>query len=223
MQLSPDSIIYFSIGPFAINATIVLTWVVMFLLVLGAWLATHSLSTETPTAPTRWQSALEANVTFLHDETRAITEQDPRPYLPFAGSLFLFIAMSNVVGIVPGIRSPLGSLSLTTALALCVFVAVPVYGIQKKGLVGYLRNYIQPNVIMLPFNLISDFSRTLSLSVRLFGNIMSGQILVAIMLSLIPLFVPAFLELFGLVIGFIQAYIFTVLALVYIGGATSDL
>jgi F-type H+-transporting ATPase subunit a len=220
MQLSPDENILFTVGNIAINATIVYTWIVMVILVVGSWLVTRDLTSDE--RPSRWQSILEAVVSFVQDETRAITEQDPKPYLPFVGTLFLFIATANLISIVPGLESPAGSLSLTTALALCVFIAVPYYGIRKRGLLGYLKNYIEPNPIMLPFNLISEFSRTLSLAVRLFGNIMSGRILVAIMLSLIPLFVPVALEMLGLVIGFIQAYIFAVLALVYIAGATSE-
>lgn len=220
MQLSPDENILFTVGNIAINATIVYTWIVMVILVVGSWLVTRDLTSDE--RPSRWQSILEAVVSFVQDETRAITEQDPKPYLPFVGTLFLFIATANLLSIVPGLESPAGSLSLTTALALCVFIAVPYYGIRKRGLLGYLKNYIEPNPIMLPFNLISEFSRTLSLAVRLFGNIMSGRILVAIMLSLIPLFVPVALEMLGLVIGFIQAYIFAVLALVYIAGATSE-
>lgn len=220
MQLSPDETTLFTIGGFAINATIVFTWVVMAVLVLGSWLVTRNLTADE--RPSRSQSILEAIVSFIQNETRGITEQNPAPYLPFVGTLFLFIATSNFMGVIPGFEAPTGSLSLTTALAVCVFFAVPFYGIRKRGLLGYLKNYIEPNPVMLPFNLISDFSRTLSLSVRLFGNIMSGRILAAIMLSLIPLIVPVALEIFGLVIGLIQAYIFAVLTLVYIAGATTE-
>lgn len=220
MRLSPDEIIMFTIRGFAINATIVFTWIVMLVLVVGSRLITRNLTSEEQ--PSSWQTVLESLVLFMENEIRAITEQAPKPYLPFVGTLFLFIATANFIGVIPGFESPTASLSLTTALALCVFFAIPIYGISKKGIIGYLRAYIHPNPVMLPFNLISDVSRTLSLSVRLFGNMMSGQILVAIMLSLIPLFVPVLLELFGLVIGIIQAYIFTVLTLVYISAATSD-
>lgn len=220
MRLSPDEITLFTLWGIAFNATVVYTWVVMLLLVVGSWLVTRRLTTDE--RPSRWQSILEAVVVFVQDETRAITEQDPKPYLPFVGTLFLFITAANVIGVVPGFEAPTGSLSLTTALALCVFFAVPYYGIRKRGLLGYLKNYIEPNAIMLPFNLISEFSRTLSLAVRLFGNMMSGRILVAIMLSLIPLFIPVALEMLGLVIGLIQAYIFAILALVYIAGATGE-
>ncbi|MEL6148097.1 MAG: F0F1 ATP synthase subunit A [Chloroflexota bacterium] len=220
MRLSPDETIVFSVGILEINATIFYTWIVMTILVAGSWLITRRLTADE--RPSHWQALLESVVVFMQNEIRAITDQAPAPYLPFAGTLLVFIAVSNLIGAVPGFASPTTSLSLTTALALCAFFAVPFYGIRKKGVLRYLRVYIQPNPIMLPFNLISDVSRTLSLSVRLFGNMMSGQILVAIMVSLIPLFVPVLLEMFGLVIGLIQAYIFTVLTLVYIGGATSD-
>lgn len=220
MQLSPDSNILFTIGGIDINATVAYSWVLMLVLVVGSWLVTRNLTADE--RPSRWQTILEAIITFVQHETRAITEQNPAPYLPFVGTLFLFIAGANVMSVFPGFESPTGSLSLTSALALSVFFAVPYYGIRKRGLLGYLKNYIEPNPIMLPFNLISEFSRVLSLAVRLFGNIMSGRILVAIMLSLVPLFVPVALEMLGLLIGFIQAYIFAVLALVYIAGATSE-
>ncbi|MDH6098517.1 F0F1 ATP synthase subunit A [Anabaenopsis sp. FSS-46] len=151
---------------------------------------------------------------------REVSQQEPNQYLPFVGTLFLFIALANILTIFPGYQVPTGSLSTTAALALSVFVAVPLFGILNRGLLGYLRNYIQPTPLMLPFNIISEFSRTLALAVRLFGNIMSGSMLVAILVSLVPLFFPIIIRLLGLLIGIIQAYIFAILAMVYIASAT---
>lgn len=221
MQLSPDDIIYFSLGPFAINATLVFTWVVMALLVLGSWLITRNLTPDETL--TRRQAVLEAVVTLIRGQIRDITQQSPDRYLAFIGTLYLFIAAANLLAIIPGYEPPTGSLSTTTALALCVFFAVPYFGIRQRGVLGYLRTYLQPTFFMLPFNIIAEISRTLALAIRLFGNILSGNILVAIMVTIIPLFVPTILQALGLVIGQIQAYIFAVLAAVYIASATRDL
>jgi F-type H+-transporting ATPase subunit a len=139
--------------------------------------------------------------------------------LPFIATLFLLIATANLLSIVPWYNPPTGSLSTTAALALCVFIAVPAYGIARKGVGAYFKQYVQPSPIMLPFNIIGDFSRTLALAVRLFGNIMSGTLIVGVLISLAPLFFPLVMQAFGLLIGMIQAYIFAVLAMVYIASA----
>jgi F-type H+-transporting ATPase subunit a len=154
-------------------------------------------------------------------QIREVTGEPCEPYLPFVGSLFLFILVSNLLAPVPGYEPPTGSLSTTVALALCVFVAVPLYGISRVGLLGYLRSYLQPTPLMLPFQIIGEFSRTLALAMRLFGNIMSGNLITAILLSIVPLFVPVVMQILGLVFGVIQAYVFAVLALVYISSAAS--
>ena len=146
--------------------------------------------------------------------------QQPDRYLPFLGTLFLFIAVSNLLAIVPGYSPPTGSLSTTAALAICVFLAVPVYGIAQNGFIGYLKHYSQPTVFMIPFHIINELSRTLSMAVRLFGNIMSGSMILGILLSITPLFVPIVMQVLGMLIGLVQAYIFAVLATVYIASAT---
>jgi len=220
MELSPDAIVYWQSGVITINATLVFTWIVMLILTVGSWLITRNLSTGTEMS--FWQNTLETLITFVQNQIRDITRQESGAYLPFIATLFLFISVSNLLAIVPRFESPAGSLSTTLALAVCVFFAVPIYGIAERGVVGYFKNYIEPTVIMLPFNIISELSRTLALAIRLFGNIMSGRILVAIMLTIVPLFIPTVLQAFGLVIGQIQAYIFAVLALVYIGSGTSQ-
>jgi F-type H+-transporting ATPase subunit a len=217
VELSPDSIIW-QVGPIRLNATLVFTWVVMALLVLGAWLITRGLTDSG--RPSRGQNALEAIVVLLQDQIREIVQRDPAPHLAFIGTLFLFIAASNLLAVVPGFHAPTGSLSTTTALAVCVFIAVPTYGILRQGVRRYLAQYLEPSPIMLPFNLIGEVSRTLALAVRLFGNVMSGTMIAGILLVIVPLFFPIVLQALGLLTGLIQAYIFAVLAMVYIASAT---
>lgn len=218
MNISPDSIIFWQWGPVTLNATIVFTWIVMALLVLTAWFVTRRLKTDAHIS--RGQNALEAIVVALQDQIRQASQQEPQRYLPFVGTLFLFIAVSNALTIFPGYQAPTGSLSTTTALALCVFVAVPLFGIRQQGLRRYLKQYLQPSPIMLPFNIIGELSRTLAMAVRLFGNVMSGAMIAGILLSIVPLFFPVVMQLLGLVIGLIQAYVFAILAMVYIASAT---
>lgn len=217
MEISPDLIVFLKIGDFTLNATIVFTWIVMGLLVITAWYATRRLSVEPPLS--HWQNLLEIVVTYIREQIREITLQQPDRYLPFLGTLFLFIAVSNMLAIVPGYSPPTGSLSTTAALAICVFLAVPVYGIARDGFIGYLKHYSQPTVFMIPFHIINELSRTLSMAVRLFGNIMSGSMILAILLSITPLFVPIVMEVLEMLIGLVQAYIFAVLATVYIASA----
>lgn len=204
-----------------LNATIVFTWLVMAILAIGSWLVTRRLTTGTEIP--RLQNLLEVLVTGIRDQIRDVSRQDPGQYLPFVGTLFLFIGMANLMSVVPGYQPPTGSLTTTAALATCVFVAVPLYGIASQGLGGYLKHYIQPTPLMLPFNIIGELSRTLALAVRLYGNMMSGTVIAAILIGFVPLFVPILMQLLGLLTGMIQAYIFAVLAMVYIASATKVL
>jgi F-type H+-transporting ATPase subunit a len=218
MTISPDTIVVWQWGPLTINATLLWTWAIMAVLVVGSWLVTRRLSTTA--ALSRWQNALEVLVTAMRRQISDVSRQDAGPYLAFVGTLFLFIALANLLAIVPGYVPPTGSLSTTAALALCVFVAVPLYGIMQQGLSHYLKQYVQPTVFMLPFNIFGELSRTLALAVRLYGNIMSGTVIAAILLSLAPLFFPIVMQALGLLTGMIQAYIFAILAMVYIASAT---
>ncbi len=218
MDITPDSVVYWQSGALKINATLVFTWAVMALLVGGSWLVTRRLTTETSLP--RAQNLLESIVEGIQGQIRDVTQQDPGRYLPFIGTLFLFIAVSNVLSIVPGFKPPTGSLSTTAALALAVFVAVPIYGIAAQGLKGYLKTYIRPSVFMLPMNILGELTRTIALAIRLFGNIMSGTMIAAILLSIAPFFFPILMNALGLLIGLIQAYIFSILALVFIASAT---
>jgi F-type H+-transporting ATPase subunit a len=217
VEISPDNIIY-QLGPITLNATIVFTWIVMAFMVIGSWIITRNLATGTELS--RGQTLLEVIVTTVQDQVRDISQQDPGRYLLFIGSLFLFIAVSNLLIIVPGYHPPTGSLSTTAALAICVFFAVPIFGIAQQGLRGYLSQYLKPSPIMLPFNIIGEVSRTLALAVRLFGNVMSGSMLVAILVAIVPLVFPIVMQVLGLLTGLIQAYIFAILAMVYIASAT---
>ncbi len=218
MHLSPDQIIYWQIGFLKLNATIVFTWVVMLVLVAGSFLITRKLSADIQRS--RWQNLLEVVVININKQIEEVGLSQPQKYLAFLGSLFLLIAISALATIIPGFEPPTGSLSTTAALALCVLVAVPVFGIQEKGIGRYLSSYARPTLLMLPFNIISEISRTLALAVRLFGNMMSGAMIIAILLTITPFLFPVVMTLLGLLTGIVQAYIFFILATVYIAAAT---
>jgi F-type H+-transporting ATPase subunit a len=218
MRLSSDQVVLWHHGIAQLNGTIVTTWAILLVLTGGAWLITRNLSTELNTS--RWQAALEILVTGVAAQIEAVGLKPARRYVPFLGTLFFFIAVANLLTIVPGYEPPTGSLSTTAALALCVFVAVPVFGIRQRGWRGYLRSYLQPTAIMLPFNIISEFSRSLALAVRLFGNMMSGVMILGILLTITPFIFPVAMSALGLLTGMVQAYIFSILATVYIAAAT---
>jgi F-type H+-transporting ATPase subunit a len=218
MHLSPDEIIFWEFGFIKLNATIVLTWGIMLLLVVGSTMITRHLSAGL--TRTRWQNLLEVIVTVIQQQIREAGLTQPRKYLGFIGTIFLFVAVANLLTIFPGYEPPTGSLSTTAALALCVFVAVPLYGIKEQGFGGYIQSYLEPTLIMLPFNIISEISRTLALAIRLFGNMMSGAMILAILLTITPFIFPIVMNLLGLLTGMVQAYIFSVLATVYIAAAT---
>ena len=218
MHLSPDEIVFWQQGYFKLNLTIVMTWVLIVVLVAGSHLITRRLSTGLKIS--RWQNLLEIVVGDVKRQIVEVGLRQPEKYLGFLGTLFLFIALANLCTIFPGYEPPTGSLSTTAALAMSVFVAVPAYGIADSGLRGYLKTYLEPTFIMLPFNIISELTRTLALAVRLFGNIMSGTMILAILLSITPLIFPIFMTLLGLLTGMVQAYIFSILATVYIAAAT---
>jgi F-type H+-transporting ATPase subunit a len=218
MEISPDAIVFWQWGFVKFNATILFTWLVILLLVMVSWVVTRRLTTDVHFS--RGQNLLETLVAGVLEQIRLISQQKPQIYLPLIGTLFIFIALSNILSVVPGFQPPTGSLSTTVALAICVFIAVPMYGISQQGLRGYFSQYVKPSPIMLPFNVIGEFSRTLALAVRLFGNVMSGTMIVAILLAIVPLFFPIVMQVLGLLTGLIQAYIFAVLAMVYIASGT---
>ena len=218
MRLTPDQMIFWQHGLLKLNGTIVFTWALMLVLAAGSKLVTRKLSTGLEHS--RWQNLLEIVVTASEKQIEETGLRQPRKYLGFIGTLFVFIALANLCTVIPGYVPPTSSLSTTAALALCVFVAVPIFGIKDQGMGGYLKSYVQPTVIMLPFNIISEFSRTLALAVRLFGNMMSGTMIIAILLTITPFIFPIFMTMLGLLTGMVQAYIFSILAAVYIAAAT---
>lgn len=218
MHLSPDAIIYWQHGFYKINSTIVSTWGIILLLTISSKIIVRKFSYGLDRS--RWQNFIEILITNLEQQIKEVGLNQPRNYLSFLGTLFLFIAFSTLCTIIPGYEAPTGSLSTTAALALCVFIAVPFYGIVELGMSAYLKSYMEPTFIMLPFNIISEVSRTLALAVRLFGNMMSGAMIVGILLSVTPFIFPILMTLLGLLTGLVQAYIFSILAAVYIAAAT---
>ncbi|SHL56903.1 ATP synthase F0 subcomplex A subunit [Roseovarius marisflavi] len=220
MTLSPDQNILFEIWGIAINATVFFTWVVMALLTLAAAFITRNLRPDVP--PGRWRTTLEVIVLGIQSQIEEVSGRREDHLLYFAGTLFLFVAVSNLLLVVPGFEPPTASLSTTTALALSVLIAVPLFGITSRGLGGYLKTYLEPTFVMLPFNIISEASRGISLAIRLYGNIMSGAVIAAILLSIVPFFFPVVMDVLGLLTGLIQAYIFAILATVYISSATAS-
>jgi len=220
MKLSPDETVFWHYGFITINLTIVTTWAIMLALVVGSRLITRKLKTDIHIS--RWQCILEMVVIGINNEIKNVGLLNPQKYIGFIGTLFLFIVTCNICIIIPWYQPPTGSLSTTAALALCVFMAVPFFGIEQSGFLAYLKSYLQPTFIMLPFNIISEISRTLALAVRLFGNIMSGGMIVAILLSITPFVFPIVMQALGLLTGTVQAYIFSILAAVYITAAVHD-
>ncbi|MEJ2006131.1 MAG: F0F1 ATP synthase subunit A [Cyclobacteriaceae bacterium] len=220
MELSPDETVFWEYGVLNINLTLDTTRVLMLILDTVTLLITRRLRTDIRIS--RWQCILEMLVIGMSRQIREIGLEKSEKYIGFIGTMFIFIAFANLCIIFPGYVPPTSSLSTTAALAISVFLAVPIFGIAESGLGGYLKTYIQPTFIMLPFNVISELSRTLALAVRLFGNIMSGGLIVAILLSIAPLFFPVLMTVLGLITGIIQAYIFSILATVYIAAATQE-
>jgi len=218
MRLSPDEIIFWQFGFFKLNATIVFTWGLMLVLAVGSKLVTRKISTDMKRS--RWQNLLEIIVTGMEKQIEEVGLSQPGKYLNFLGTLFLFVAIASLFTIIPGYEAPTGSLSTTAALALCVFVAVPFFGIAEQGVGNYLKTYMKPTLIMLPFNIISELTRTLALAVRLFGNMMSGAMIVGILIAIVPFIFPIIMTALGLLTGMVQAYIFSILAAVYIAAAT---
>lgn len=222
-QFSPDEIVFWEWGFVQINGTIAFTWGVMALMIVGAIFLRRKITSDVEIP--RAQNAMEVVIEYIQEQIREISGGDEAdPYLPFIGTLFLFIAVANALTIVPGYVPPTASLSSTAGLAIAVFFAVPAFAIARQGVRGYLEHYVQPSPVMLPFNLISELSRTLALAVRLFGNVMSATKIVGVLVAVIPFLFPIVFRALGLLTGMIQAYIFAVLAMVYIasGMATTE-
>lgn len=219
METSPlASTVLFHLGPIPVARPVVTTWGIMLLLTLGAWLVTRRLSPH----PDRKQAALEVIVLGIVGQIEDVIRKDGRPFLPLLGTLFLFLVAANLSGVVPGVEAPTSKLETPAALALIVFVSVHYFGIRAQGVLGYLASFAKPKLIMLPLNIISEVTRTFSLMVRLFGNVMSGEFMIALVLALAGLFVPIPIMALEILLGLVQAYIFAVLATVFIGAAVGS-
>jgi F-type H+-transporting ATPase subunit a len=205
----------FHLGPAPITSTVVTTWGLIAGLALASALATRRLSAR----PNRPQAALELVVLAIQDQVRGTLRTDPTPFLPFLATLFIFIAAANLLSLIPGLEPPTARIETDAALAVIVFFAVHYFGVRTRGLAGYLAGFAKPTWIMLPLNVVSELTRTFSLMVRLFGNVMSGEFVIALVVALAGLFVPIPLMALEILVGLVQAYIFTVLATVFIGAA----
>jgi F-type H+-transporting ATPase subunit a len=204
----------FHLGPLAITQTVVTTWGILLGLSLISWFSTRRLSLD----PGPWQTVVEGAVSAIEDAVIAVLPDHSRPVLPFIGTLWIFIVTANLIGLIPGLHAPTGDLSLTAALAVLVFLSAHWYGIRTQGLKNYLRHYLTPNPILLPFHILSEISRTIALAVRLFGNIMSLQLAAMLVLLVAGFLVPVPLLLLHIVEALVQAYIFGMLALIYVAG-----
>ncbi|OWY05897.1 MULTISPECIES: F0F1 ATP synthase subunit A [Thioclava] len=213
-----ETAVLFWIGPVPITQPVVTTWVMMAMIVAGCYALTRNLSLH----PGRRQAALELLVTVLDTQIRETMSVSPDRYRTFLGGLFLFILIANWSSLIPGVEPPTANLETDAALALLVFVAVIVYGIRAGGVGGYLRSFAMPTPLMIPLNLVETLTRSFSLLIRLFGNIMSGVFIIGIVLSLAGLFVPIPFMALDLLTGLVQAYIFTVLAMVFIAAAVAE-
>ncbi len=211
--LVPD--IVFHLGPVPISRAVVTTWVIMALLAGVLYLAFGRPGAKSGPL----QAALEIVVLSIADQIRQIIDRDPWPFMPVLASLFIFLCLANLAAVIPGASPPTGHIETPAALALIVFLSVHFFGVTKRGARRYLHHYLEPNPFLLPLNLLAELTRTFSLMVRLFGNMMSHEFVIAIVVFLAGLLVPIPFLLLGILIGIIQAYIFTVLATVYVAAA----
>lgn len=208
--------------PFAalpVSGTVLTTWAIMLALAAVAWLSTRRLRLE----PGPWQVVLEAVVATIEDAIAAVLPEHAARVLPLVATLWIFIVVANLSGIVPGVHGPTGDLSLTAALAVVVFLSVHWFGIRIHGLRHYLRHYLEPNPLLLPFHLVSEISRTVALAVRLFGNIFSLEMAALLVLIVAGFLAPVPVLLLHVVEALVQAYIFGMLALIYIAGGVQSL
>ena len=205
----------FEWGPVQLTSTVLTTWLVMAIIVCIVWLVTRSLQRS----PNRLQSMVEAIVSIIEDSIRDVAPQHVRQIMPFIGTLWVFLVFANLIGLIPGLHSPTRDLSATAAMALLVFLSVHWYGIRLQGLKNYLLHYLKPSPILLPFNLISEVTRTIALAVRLFGNMMSMEMIAMLMLLVAGFLVPVPILMLHIIEALVQAYIFGMLALIYVASS----
>jgi len=208
--------VVFHLGPVPITSPVATTWGIMAGLTLLGWLVTRRLRVDDPG---RWQVAFEVVVELLCDQIEGVVQSDGRPLLPLLGTLFVYLAVANLVGVLPGLHAPTAHLETEAALGLVVFLSVHALGLHAQGVGGYLKGYLKPNPLLLPLNVVSELTRIFSLMVRLFGNIMSHELILAILLSLAGALLPVPFMALGILIGLIQAYIFFILSTVFVGAA----
>ncbi len=211
--------VLFHVGPLPISETVVTTWALMALLLLISWLSSRRLELN----PGPWQVALEGVMGAIQDAIEAVLPEYSLRILPFVASVWIFAVVANLVGIIPGLHSPTGDLSTTAGLAVLVFLSVHWYGMRIHGLKSYLAHYLQPNPILLPFHIISEISRTVALAVRLFGNIFSLEMAALLVLLVAGFLVPVPVLILHIIEALVQAYIFGMLALIYIAGGIQSL
>ncbi|MBN1579289.1 MAG: F0F1 ATP synthase subunit A [Anaerolineae bacterium] len=205
----------FRLGPLQVTSTVVYTWIIMAIVLAVFAILGRSLKIR----PSRVQNALEWLVEVIDTMVRDMIHEQPRIFVPIVGTLTILIAALNLGGLIPGIRSPTTDLNTPLALAIIVFISVHYYGIRRKGLVGHLKHYVEPIFILLPIEVASEFARTLSLTFRLFGNILGEEIVIAVLFLILPVLIPVPMMLFSIFTSVIQAYVFTLLTIVYISGA----
>jgi len=210
LQMAP----LIEIGPVVITSTVVTTWVIMIIILLFTWLLSRRLSLE----PGPVQTAVEGIVSAIYEAIAAVEPQHARRIMPFVGSLWLYLLIANLTGLIPGAHSPTRDLSATAALAFLVFLSTHWFGIRIQGLGAYLRHYIIPSPILLPFHLISEVTRTVALAVRLFGNMMSLEMAALLILLVAGFLAPVPILMLHIIEALVQAYIFGMLALIYIAG-----
>ena len=208
----------FHIGPVPITEPVLVTWAIIAILAVFSIVVTRRLSLE----PSRLQATLELLVSAIDGQIRDTMQVNPAPYRALIGTIFLYLLIANWSSIIPGVEPPTAHLETDAALALIVFLATIFYGIRTRGLSGYLGTFAEPTWVMIPLNIVEQITRTFSLIVRLFGNIMSGVFMIGIILSLAGLLVPIPLMALDLLTGAVQAYIFAILATVFIGAAVGE-
>jgi F-type H+-transporting ATPase subunit a len=204
----------FHIGPLEITITVITTWIILLVLGLLCWLLTRQLSDR----PGPLQTAVEALVTIIENAVADVAPYQVKLLMPFIGSLWIFLVITNLSGLIPGVHSPTRDLSATSALAIVVFFSVHWYGIRIQGIKAYLAHYLQPSPILLPFHIVSEITRTLALAIRLFGNIMSLEMAALLILLVAGFLAPVPILMLHIIEALVQAYIFGMLALVYVAG-----
>jgi F-type H+-transporting ATPase subunit a len=207
------------IGPVALTETVVTTWLLMAALAIACGLATRRMSI----VPGSLQTVIETLVDAIEQQIRSVVNRDPSEFMPLLGTLFIFLIVANLAGVLPGVHAPTASIETPAALTAIIFFSVHVFGVRLQGMTGYLKSYLKPNTLLLPLNILSEFTRSFSLMMRLFGNIMSDELVIAIVVALAGLLVPIPFMAFEILVGLVQAYIFSVLAAVYIGGAVGSI